>query len=150
MRFYKVFPILLLACTATVCGLSAKEEQTVTDILGILQRGTSVYPLEDLLHNLAQTLGFTHTAKRLSRFVPGSKEAYQTLYDMLLYLDTNGKHTPEQHEKLRQTISIIGSKVLKLDSKEVSFHTLVVQEEDGYEDDGDESGSKVSSFFKSK
>ncbi|KAJ2507042.1 hypothetical protein H4217_008894, partial [Coemansia sp. RSA 1939] len=138
--------------TAIVSGLSTKEEQTVTDILTIMQRGTSVYPLEDLMHNLAQSLGFTHTARRLSRFVPGSIEGYKTLHDMLIYLDINGKHTPEQHAKLRQLTNIIGSKVLKLNEKEVNFRTLVVQEEEEDVDEtdgGEEKGTKVSAVFAS-
>ncbi|KAJ1666478.1 hypothetical protein IW140_004191 [Coemansia sp. RSA 1813] len=150
MRFYKYVPMLLLAGAAVVSGLSTKEEQAVTDILTIMQRGTSIYPLDDLLHNLAQALGFTHTARRLSRFVPGSKEAHRTLYDMLIYLDINGKHTPEQHEKLRQLTNIIGSKVLKISERDVSFHTLVVQEEeedDDETDNGEEKGAKTSAVF---
>ncbi|KAJ2553128.1 hypothetical protein EV175_003050 [Coemansia sp. RSA 1933] len=138
MKFAKAVAMLLLTGAAVVSGLSTKEEQTMTDILTVLQRGTSIYPLEDLLHKLAQGLGFTHTARRLSRFAPTSKEAHKTLYDMLIYLDVNGKHTPEQHEKLHQLTRIIGSKVLKLSDKDVSFHTLVVQEE---EEDDDEAGS---------
>ncbi|KAJ1798539.1 hypothetical protein LPJ59_002432 [Coemansia sp. RSA 2399] len=150
MKFCKLIPTLFLVGAAAVSGLSTKEEQTVTDVLTVLQRGTSIYPLEDLLHNLAQNLGFTHTARRLSRFVPGSKEAHKTLYDMLIYLDVNGKHTPEQHEKLHQLTKIIGSKVLQLSEKDVSFHTLVVQEEEEDDDDADssqEKGAKSSAVF---
>ncbi|KAJ2462821.1 hypothetical protein EV174_007052, partial [Coemansia sp. RSA 2320] len=119
-----------------VAGLSAKEDQTVADLLAILKRGTSIYPLEDLFHQLAEVMGFKKSAARLSRFVPGSKAAYETVYDMLIYVDTNGKHTQEQHEKLRQLTDIIASRVLHMNSKDVSFKTVVLQEEE-VDDDGD-------------
>ncbi|KAJ1809485.1 hypothetical protein LPJ56_005979, partial [Coemansia sp. RSA 2599] len=45
-----------------------------------------------------------------------------------------------QREKLKQLIDVIGTKILKLNEKEVSFRTLIVQEE---EDDG-EGSSKAS------
>ncbi|KAJ2789508.1 hypothetical protein H4R20_007168 [Coemansia guatemalensis] len=135
MKFAKVAAILA-ACLVCTYGLTEKEDQTVTDILAILKRGTSVYPLEDLMHTLAKSMGFKLSAKKLNRFVPASKSAYATVYDMLISVDTNGKHSAEQHQKLRQLIDIIGNKVLDLNAKDVSFKTLVVQEE---EDDAPES-----------
>ncbi|KAJ2893920.1 hypothetical protein IWW38_002736 [Coemansia aciculifera] len=133
MRITKLF--LLLASASVVSGLSEKQEQTVTDVLAVLKRGTSIYPLEDLLHQLAQVMEFKKSAARLSRFVPGSKAAYSTVYDMLIYVDTNGKHTTEQHQKLRQLTDIIGAKILNLNSKEASFKTVVLEEEEVNDDE---------------
>ncbi|KAJ2449773.1 hypothetical protein GGF42_004670 [Coemansia sp. RSA 2424] len=133
MRISSIF--LLIAGAAVVSGLSEKQEQTVTDLIAILKRGTSIYPLEDLLHQLAQVMEFKKSAARLSRFAPGSKAAYATVYDMLIYVDTNGKHTTEQHEKLRQLTDIIGAKVLNLNSKEASFKTVVLEEEEVNDDE---------------
>ncbi|KAJ1898872.1 hypothetical protein LPJ66_002481 [Kickxella alabastrina] len=132
--------VLLLACAAsTVYGLTEKEDQAVTDVLAILKRGTSIYPLEDLMHQLSIAMGFRRSAGKLNRFVPNETSAYETVYDMLLYVDTNGKHSPEQHQKLRQLIGIIGDKVLKLNSKDPSFRTVVFQEDQ--EDDNEEAKS---------
>ncbi|KAJ1814706.1 hypothetical protein IWW57_005962 [Coemansia sp. S610] len=133
MKIAKLF--MLLAGAAIVNGLNEKQEQTVTDLIAILKRGTSIYPLEDLLHQLAVVMEFKKSAARLSRFIPGSKAAYATVYDMLIYVDTNGKHTTEQHEKLRELTDIIGAKVLQLNSKEPSFKTVVLQEEEANDDD---------------
>ncbi|KAJ2740957.1 hypothetical protein GGI20_005512 [Coemansia sp. BCRC 34301] len=133
MRIAKL--ISLVAGAAAVSGLSEKQEQTVTDLIAILKRGTSIYPLEDLLHQLAQVMDFKKSAARLNRFTPGSKAAYATVYDMLIYVDTNGKHTTEQHEKLRQLTDIIGAKVLSLNSKEATFKTVVLEEEEVNDDE---------------
>ncbi|KAJ2361434.1 hypothetical protein H4S02_011671 [Coemansia sp. RSA 2611] len=141
MRAFKAWAVLAISLAA-VHGLTEKEDQTVTDILAILKRGTSVYPLEDLMHTLSVSMGFTHSARRLNRFVPGSKDAYATVYDMLLSVDTNGKHTAEQHAKLRQLIDIIGTRVLKLNAKDVNFRTLVVQEEEDDQGGERQSASK--------
>ncbi|KAJ2822281.1 hypothetical protein GGI24_003990, partial [Coemansia furcata] len=122
MKIAKLF--LFIAGAAVVSGLNDKQEQTITDLIAILKRGTSIYPLEDLLHQLAVVMDFKKSAARLSRFVPGSKTAYATVYDMLIYVDTNGKHTTEQHEKLRELTDIIGAKVLQLNSKVPSFKTV--------------------------
>ncbi|KAJ2255771.1 hypothetical protein GGI13_001456 [Coemansia sp. RSA 455] len=130
--------LLLIAGAAVVRGLNEKQEQTVTDLIAILKRGTSIYPLEDLLHQLASVMDFKKSAARLNRFSPGSKTAYATIYDMLIYVDTNGKHTTEQHEKLRELTDIIGAKVLQLNSKKASFKTVVLEDEevnDSEEDD---------------
>ncbi|KAJ2480161.1 hypothetical protein IWW56_002645 [Coemansia sp. RSA 2131] len=129
MRIFKSI-VGLFVCLTTAYGLTETEDKTVTDILAILKRGSSIYPLEDLMHTLSVGMGFTHSARRLNRFVPGSKSAYATVYDMLISVDTNGKHTDEQHMKLRQLIDVIGNSVLKLNAKDVSFRTLVVQEEE--------------------
>ncbi|KAJ2226307.1 hypothetical protein IWW45_007515 [Coemansia sp. RSA 485] len=125
-------------------GLTDKEEQVVTDVLAILKRGTSIYPLEDIMHQLASTMGFNKSARTLNRFVPGGTAAYSTVYDMLVYVDTNGKHSPEQREKLKQLIDVIGTKILKLNEKEVSFRTLIVQEEE--EDNDSNSNSKANNL----
>ncbi|KAJ2850488.1 hypothetical protein IWW36_001868 [Coemansia brasiliensis] len=124
----KIFTAIA-ACIAAASGLTQKEDETVTDILTILKRGTSIYPLEDLMHTLSVSLGFRHSARRLNRYVPLSKSAYSTVYDMLISVDTNGKHTTEQHAKLRQLIDIIGDKILNINAKDVNFRTLIVQEE---------------------
>ncbi|KAJ2372786.1 hypothetical protein IW150_003943 [Coemansia sp. RSA 2607] len=129
MKIFKTAAVLASAA-ALACALTEKEEKTVTDVLAVLKRGTSIYPLEDLMHQLANSLGFTKSAAKLNRFVPNGTAAYATVYDMLIYVDANGKHSPEQHEKLRQLTEIIGSKVLKLNEKQYSLHTLVVQEEE--------------------
>ncbi|KAI7832944.1 hypothetical protein BX661DRAFT_196827 [Kickxella alabastrina] len=127
--------VLLLACAvSTVYGLTEKEDRTVTDVLAILKRGTSIYPLEDLMYQLSIAMGFHRSAGKLSRLVPNGTSAYETVYDMLLYVDINVKHSPEQQQKLRQLIGIIGDKVLKLNSKDASFRTVVLQEEDDSEE----------------
>ncbi|KAJ2061409.1 hypothetical protein GGI17_003090 [Coemansia sp. S146] len=135
MNITKVF--LLIASAAVVSGLNEKQEQTVTDLIAILKRGTSIYPLEDLLHQLAAVMDFKKSAARLNRFAPGSKTAYATVYDMLIYVDTNGKHTTEQHEKLRELTDIIGAKVLQLNSKKASFKTVVLEGEEVNDSDDD-------------
>ncbi|KAJ1724799.1 hypothetical protein LPJ61_005702 [Coemansia biformis] len=126
--------LAVAACFAATNGLTPKEDQAVTDILVIFKRGTSVYPLEDLMHNLALSMGFSHSAQRINRFGSGSKDAYATVYDMLISVDTNGQHTVDQHAKLRELINVIGTKILNLNAKEINFRTLVVQEEEEEED----------------
>ncbi|KAJ1914031.1 hypothetical protein GGI16_007465 [Coemansia sp. S142-1] len=133
--------LLLIAGTAVVRGLNEKQEQTVTDLIAILKRGTSIYPLEDLLHQLASVMDFKKSAARLNRFSPGSKTAYATIYDMLIYVDTNGKHTTEQHEKLRELTDIIGAKVLQLNSKKASFKTVVLEDEEVNDSEDDDATS---------
>ncbi|KAJ1641979.1 hypothetical protein LPJ64_006125 [Coemansia asiatica] len=134
--------LFLAGIVAVAFGLTEKEEQVVTDVLTILKRGTSIYPLEDIMHQLSSAMGFNKSARILNRFVPGGTTAYATVYDMLIYVDANGKHSLEQREKLKQLIDVIGTKILKLNEKEVSFRTLIVQEE---EDDG-ERNSKASNL----
>ncbi|KAJ2263143.1 hypothetical protein GGI01_000985 [Coemansia sp. RSA 376] len=133
--------LLLIAGAAVVRGLNEKQEQTVTDLIAILKRGTSIYPLEDLLHQLASVMDFKKSAARLNRFSPGSKTAYATIYDMLIYVDTNGKHTTEQHEKLRELTDIIGAKVLQLNSKKASFKTVVLEDEEVNDSEDDDATS---------
>ncbi|KAJ2764934.1 hypothetical protein IWQ56_004294 [Coemansia nantahalensis] len=122
--------LALAVCLGAANGLTPKEDQAVGDILEIFKRGTSVYPLVDLMHNLAVSMGFQYSAQRINRFGPEPKDAYATVYDMLISVDTNGKHTVDQHVKLRQLIDIIGTKILNLNSKEISFRTLIIQEEE--------------------
>ncbi|KAJ2026529.1 hypothetical protein IW146_007366 [Coemansia sp. RSA 922] len=133
--------LLLIAGAAVVGGLNEKQEQTVTDLIAILKRGTSIYPLEDLLHQLALVMDFKKSAARLNRFSPGSKTAYATIHDMLIYVDTNGKHTTEQHEKLRELTDIIGAKVLQLNSKKASFKTVVLEDEEVNDSEDDDATS---------
>ncbi|KAJ1905845.1 hypothetical protein IW146_009009 [Coemansia sp. RSA 922] len=133
--------LLLIAGAVVVRGLNEKQEQTVTDLIAILKRGTSIYPLEDLLHQLASVMDFKKSAARLNRFSPGSKTAYATIYDMLIYVDTNGKHTTEQHEKLRELTDIIGAKVLQLNSKKASFKTVVLEDEEVNDSEDDDATS---------
>ncbi|KAJ2251879.1 hypothetical protein GGI13_003599 [Coemansia sp. RSA 455] len=133
--------LLLIAGAVVVRGLNEKQEQTVTDLIAILKRGTSIYPLEDLLHQLASVMDFKKSAARLNRFSPGSKTAYATIYDMLIYVDTNGKHTTEQHEKLRKLTDIIGAKVLQLNSKKASFKTVVLEDEEVNDSEDDDATS---------
>ncbi|KAJ2713201.1 hypothetical protein H4R19_002371 [Coemansia spiralis] len=123
--------LALAVCLGAASGLTPIEDQAVTEILAIFKRGSSVYPLEDLMHNLALSMGFQHSAQRINRFGAEPKDAYATVYDMLISVDTNGKHTVEQHVKLRQLIDIIGTKILNLNAKEINFRTLVIQEEEG-------------------
>ncbi|KAI8317956.1 hypothetical protein GQ54DRAFT_314951 [Martensiomyces pterosporus] len=126
--------VMLLVGVAVVSGLTEKEDQVVTDLLKVLKRGTSMYPLEEMFHQFAEVMGFSHTAARLNRWSPAPKAAYATIYDMLMYVDTNGKHTPEQRKKLQELIDIVGTKVLKQGSRLIDAKTVVLQEVEEDED----------------
>ncbi|KAJ1941246.1 hypothetical protein EC988_006812, partial [Linderina pennispora] len=96
-----------------VFSLTSVEDKMITDLLKILERGTSQYPLEELFHGLSETMGFRHSAGRLNRWSQGTRAGYETVYDMLQFVDANGKHTDEQHQRIRQLVDIIGVKILK-------------------------------------
>ncbi|KAJ1931657.1 hypothetical protein FBU59_006639 [Linderina macrospora] len=107
----------------------------ITDLLKVLERGTSQYPLEELFHQLSETMGFRHSTDKLNRWSQGTRSAYETVYDMLQFVDANGKHTEEQHQRIRQLVDIIGAKILKNGPKFVDTKTVVLQE---MEDEGTE------------
>lgn len=129
---YKTANILFWLCifVVQIDGLTENEEKVVNDVLTILKRGTSVYPLEDLMHQLARTLGFKNSANSSNQF----QTNYETIYDMLLFVDTNGKHTADQHAKLRQIIDIVDAKMINTQStKRANLRTLVVEKNEDTE-----------------